>query len=138
MKLISLLGTSAFYLIISAAFFLLGQRKVFYELAAGLVLSYVVIIVIRLLYPKDRPIKKDYKNFIEKIDVSSFPSMHSCRAAMLFFLISYNFRNFLLFISLAALAILVSWSRYYLKKHYLPDIVAGFLLGIILSFVVIL
>jgi len=119
----------SFYLILTAIFFFVNfelAKKLLY----GLIITYVVVVLIRSFYFKERPNKEEYRNFLEKLDASSFPSIHSCRATIISFLLSdylkNNFVTALLILSMS----LVIYSRIYLKKHYWFDVVAGFLLGV--------
>ncbi len=103
------------------------------KLLSALIIAYSIVILIRSFYFKHRPKKEGYKNFFEKLDASSFPSLHSCRAAILFFLFSSFFKNIgvtsILFIVMLASV----YSRIYLKKHDWVDVLAGFALGIAIS-----
>jgi membrane-associated phospholipid phosphatase len=67
---------------------------------------------------------KIYKNF-------SFPSGHTATAFALFFCLIFTTQNRSLQFLYLLLAYLVGYSRIYLSLHFLPDIIAGSLIGIL-------
>ncbi|MFT4261707.1 MAG: phosphatase PAP2 family protein [Candidatus Woesearchaeota archaeon] len=133
-KQITNLGGLVFYLFIVLLVFGLGYIKESIILFLGLVISYIVIILIRSLYFVDRPKKQDHKNFLEKIDASSFPSHHAIRITLLMLglikIITNVYVNLLLILTI----IIVSYSRIYLKKHRYIDVIAGIIVGIIIYY----
>lgn len=132
------LGALPFYLFISIFVLIQNELKLFIWLLLGLVFSYFFIVLIRIFYHKDRPVREPYKNLLEKIDASSFPSLHSWRIAMISCLLIYYYMSLYLGIFLFIASIIVMFSRYYLKKHYITDIFFGGLFGIIESVLIIL
>lgn len=134
---ITVLGSVSFYSIFVLFFLAIGDYVNSVKLIVGMALMYVVAIVIRLFYFKPRPEKLKYNSWIEKIDASSFPSIHSGRAVFLyaFFVILAlgNLVNTLVFL----LMLLIFCSRIYLKKHYWIDVIAGAVLGGIVGFLVL-
>ncbi|MEK6809115.1 MAG: phosphatase PAP2 family protein [Nanoarchaeota archaeon] len=106
-------------------------------LIAGSILTAAIVIVIRLFYFKPRPKKKDYSGLLEKIDASSFPSLHSARIVFLALIFSVHFADIYLTILCTIVAALVSYSRIYLRKHYLIDVVGGIVVGAVAYFTVI-
>jgi len=130
-------GSLSFFLFLIFLFLILGEVKLSIWLIWGLILSFVFIVIIKLFYFKERPKKKDYKNIIEKLDASSFPSLHSWRITMIFVFLSYYYKSFYLVILLGIIAILVFFSRKYLKKHYWIDIIFGALFGLIMSLLIV-
>ncbi len=62
----------------------------------------------------------------------SFPSHHSLRAFMIAVILGTTYPAFLPFLIFAAS--MISFSRVYLLKHYLSDVFAGALFGIIIGF----
>jgi len=112
---------------------LFGNSRLSLMLLACLILSYLLAALIRIFYFKKRPIKQKYTGLFEKIDASSFPSVHSMRAAILLVLFVDTYRNVFVIALFGALALLIPISRYILKKHYISDIIWGFIFGILLS-----
>ncbi len=129
---LTFLGGILFYIIFSL-YFLFNKEYIFLtQLVAGLVIIYAVTLLIRLFYFKPRPKKIKHNNFIEKIDASSFPSIHTARTTFLFIFLVFNFLNNLWILSLILiLSFLVIYSRIYLKKHDWVDVVGGIMLGIV-------
>lgn len=137
-KDISVFGGLVFYLFISILYFIIFKNIIlFITQLLGLFLSYIIVILIRVLYYKKRPDNQKYSNLVEKIDSSSFPSMHSIRICMIFIFTYYYLNNFFLSLLFLSLIFLVSFSRIYLKRHFLIDILVGYIIGIFLSIVLI-
>ena len=65
-----------------------------------------------------------------------FPSAHSANMWMLTFVIAHWLRSRLLAFSMAALTLLICYSRVYLGYHYPGDILGGLLLAIIVVAVI--
>ena len=124
---ITSLGSAAFYGAVCLVVLAYGSFSFFWNLIIGFFFTGIVITLVRLLYFKPRPNKQEHKNWIEKIDASSFPSWHSARVmylALVFLGISKIFDAVLLL-----LAGLVVYSRIYLKKHDWMDVIFGIGLG---------
>jgi membrane-associated phospholipid phosphatase len=68
----------------------------------------------------------------------SFPSGHTTSVFALFFALSVLAKNKLLKIICFVVAVIVGFSRVYLSQHFLNDIVAGSIIGVIITFVVAL
>ena len=92
---ITFLGGILFFLLFSILFLILGKPDMFFQLILGLIIIYVLTFLIRLFYFKARPKKVHYKNFLEKLDASSFPSVHAARITFisLFLIISFFYYN---------------------------------------------
>jgi len=133
----SAFGSFPFLIFLVFLFLIIGQAKLSLWLFIGLILSFAFVILIRLFYFKERPKKKEYDNIFEKIEASSFPSMHSWRIVMIFVFLSYFYKSIYMIIFLGIMAILVFFSRKYLKKHYWVDIVFGAIFGLIMSLLIV-
>ncbi|MBS3168584.1 phosphatase PAP2 family protein [Candidatus Woesearchaeota archaeon] len=105
-------------------------------LLIGLIIILLIALFIRTFYFKSRPNHEAYRNFIEKIDASSFPSVHAARVLFLAILFSLYFNKILLTILFFLLAFGTCWSRIYLKKHDIYDVIGGIFLGIITFFII--
>jgi membrane-associated phospholipid phosphatase len=131
---VTFLGGLLFYLIISFYFLFKGNYNYFIILILGLFIIYLIALLIRTFHFKTRPKKVPYTNFLEKIDASSFPSIHAARVSFLFIFLSTRVFSSSCLVFLAfILTLLTLYSRIYLKKHYFIDVVGGTLLGLILS-----
>lgn len=133
---ITSLGGNWIYILISVFFLVLGEHGVFNRLLFGFIVVYFAVFAIKIFYFKKRPKKYPYSSFIEKIDASSFPSVHAARSAFLAIVMMVYFNNTLISVFLAILAILVAHSRIYLREHDIYDVSAGFFLGILIYFAV--
>jgi membrane-associated phospholipid phosphatase len=86
--------------------------------------------LIKLIFYRDRPKKEKHANIIEKISASSFPSSHSARSIFVFFVLFSNLSGFFRII-LLLVPIGVGFSRVLIRKHYISDVLAGYVLGTI-------
>jgi len=127
---ISTLGGVFFYSFILIFLLLIKNFTLFKKLFIALILIYLSSITLRYFFFKERPVKEKYTSLIEKIDSSSFPSLHAARASVLSLFAYYNLQ-FNLFLFVLILSLIILYSRIYLKKHYFKDILAGILIGIL-------
>ncbi len=130
-------GGEIFYLLVLALTFVLHKMSLFWDLLLGNLLAIAIVVLIRLFYFKPRPNKQTFSNLIEKIDASSFPSLHTARIWFL----ALSFMSFWGFsarvvILLSVLALVTTYSRIYLKKHDWFDVSFGVVLAVALYFVV--
>lgn len=126
------LGGALFYGILVFFTLLVQEYSLSLNLIVGFLITFVVTVIIRKFYFKNRPSKEDYSNFVERIDASSFPSLHSSRVTFLTLLMSAYF-NFEWKITtfFVILALLIAYSRIFLKKHDKWDLLGGAILGIL-------
>ncbi len=122
-------GLPVFGLVI-VIFLLLGITNFFILSLAALALCYLLTIFIRVFYFKARPKKDSYKNYIEKIEASSFPSLHSMRVAALGTILIYYFSQPLLYFVFGLTVLAVGTSRVVLKRHYWMDVLFGLIFGV--------
>ncbi|MEK6938928.1 MAG: phosphatase PAP2 family protein [Nanoarchaeota archaeon] len=127
---VTALAGTPFYILLWIFLILIQEYYLVTKLIAGFLFILFVTAIIRMIYHKERPLKQEYHNWMERIDASSFPSMHAARA-FFFSLTLTSFFKYELWISvfLIALAILVSYSRIFLKKHDWWDLLGGIILG---------
>jgi len=118
------------FVVVILVSFLIGMQKLAVQLIIGLMLAYAITTIVRLLYFKRRPDGEAYKNIIQKIDASSFPSLHAMRAAVLATILGISFSNRWLTILFALCAVGVAVSRVITKRHYTFDVIAGLIIGI--------
>ena len=138
---VSSLGTAFFCLILVIFTYLNNQE----QLSVKLLLMFLFITLIgegiKFFYPKHRPDfdpKERYNyiwpiNKLIEVDERSFPSLHSARAAGLLVILGVYFQIFYLQLFLGLLALGVAASRVYLKRHYIEDVAAGFIFGLLVS-----
>ncbi len=127
----TILGGTFFYLL-TTLFLYFTQKQTAIKLIVALITTYIIISFIRIIYFKDRPKKKKYNNIIEKIDASSFPSMHATRIIILALALINIYKNNIILTTIITITIIVGISRIYLKKHYIIDVIAGYILGLII------
>ena len=106
----------------------LGLDKNLIYILIGLIFIELVSRGIRIFYYKDRPRKEAHNNFLEKLDASSFPSIHSARSSFVF-LVLYSLTNYPANLLFILLFLIVGFTRIMLKKHYLIDVLFGFIIG---------
>ena len=143
---ITSLGTGIFGLILVIFTYLNRQEHLSAQLFVMLVFTSGIGWAIKFCYKKKRPdfdpkAKLNYQWIIKKfveIDEQSFPSLHSARSAGLLVLLASYFQSVFLRIFLLVLTLLVCSARLWLKRHYLRDVIGGFVIGLIVSACVLL
>ena|SRR3989344_853868 len=135
---ITALGSLFFYGILLVFLLLFGLYRLSLLIFIGLVIIYLVVYLIRFIYFKERPDKQGHSTFLEKLDASSFPSLHAARTGFLFSVLGIPSNSISLWIVLGFLSLLVLYSRYYLKKHHFVDLVGGFIIGFFLGVILML
>lgn len=126
---------SLFACIFFALLFLFEKDyQMFTKIVFGFILIYVIVVVIRSFYFKERPKKLSHTNIFSKLDAASFPSIHAARSAFLGLVLMDFFGNRIITIMLAILIIFIAYSRIYLQKHDFKDVSGGVFLGILVYF----
>ncbi len=128
-------GGALFYILLAIAVGLFGEDALFWRLVWGFLITMVVVVGSRIVYFKSRPTRQTYTNFIEKLDASAFPSWHMARASFLAMILGAG-QDWLLQGLLWMVALLVGYSRIYLKKHDYGDVLAGLVLGVVTGWLV--
>lgn len=126
------------YLVAMFIFLLFKNYAVLSYLGFGLVLAYIITVFFRVTYFKQRPEKQKYKNWLEKIDASSFPSLHAMRGALLAVIMSAFFANIILTVLFVSIAVAVAVTRVFLKRHDPLDSGVGLVIGSIIGILVIM
>ena len=129
-------GMPAFYVLVILALFKF-QAAVAWQALGALLLVEVVCILIKLAYPKERPQPRQRTYFLDGIYASSFPSVHSARAAVLATLCVWYIADPLYSALAILLALGVGYSRIYLKHHDVKDVAAGLAAGVIFTMLVL-
>jgi membrane-associated phospholipid phosphatase len=141
-KYLTNLGDGAFIGILFLILLLKKLRYAFAFLAGSLFSSVIIVNLFKkvLLHDMYRPAKyfelfETYKlHLVDGIKIhalQSFPSGHSATAFNLFFMLTLLVKNNLLKFIFSVLAILIAFSRVYLSQHFLIDITAGSVLGVV-------
>lgn len=95
----------------------------------GLILIEAIGALIKIIFYKKRPNHQSYSNIIEKIDSGSFPSIHSARSILIALAISLLLSSGIIVGFMFLCVFLVGVSRVYLKKHFIVDIIGGYIFG---------
>ena len=122
-------GGAIFYALMVLLALAFDQTTLALDLILGFMISLIILIPIRLLYFKNRPQKQTYSNFLERIDASSFPSWHTARIVLLALGAIFYFQNIFVSSISIVLAVLVGYSRIYLRKHDWMDLLGGIILA---------
>ncbi len=130
---ISAFGGLPVYMAAMLWLFITGSMNVFYELAISLTLCYLFTTTIRLVYFRKRPKGQKYKNVLQRIDASSFPSLHAMRAAALGIILAAFFNNILMTAAVLSMILAVSITRIMLKRHHPADTIGGIAIGAIIA-----
>lgn len=121
------------YGIIVVISFLVGAINLTVQLILGIAIATLLTIGIRAAYFRRRPDGERYKGIVQRIEASSFPSLHSMRAAVLATILSIYFGNpqFTVLFALATLA--VGGARVMQKRHYTSDVIVGLIIGVLIG-----
>jgi len=134
---VSALGGLPFFVVASATLVAatpaLDRTKLGLMFALGLAACYGVTTLIRHLWFVPRPQPVEHAVWWQKLDASSFPSLHAMRAAFLATVLVTLFRSFVLAIPAVAIVLGVAWVRVHKKHHRTMDVVAGIIIGCILG-----
>jgi len=128
-------GGLPIYLFLIASFFILDYTAMSVRLTIGLFLAYALTSSIRFIFFKQRPDKQKFKGLAQKIDASSFPSLHAMRASCLSVLLILFFSNFWITVISIAAAVCVALVRVVQKRHFASDVIAGLIFGVLIAFV---
>ena len=127
---VSALG-SFLFLCVVAVFFLFLDYKISLKIVVGLFIVEFVGALIKIVFHKTRPNKAGFSNIFEKIDSGSFPSIHSARVMLLALVVLPFLSSPFALLFTALSVILVGVSRIVLNKHFFVDVLAGFVFGLL-------
>lgn len=134
MKFISFLGSVYFYIIV--LLIVLIKSKSYFKLTViPLIIAYLTNMTFKLIINRNRPLTWIVTPPIDP----SFPSGHTICSVVFYGIIIYLLKNIknknlrlTLRILLTTLIILIGISRLYLGVHFLSDVLAAYLLGILI------
>ena len=125
-------GGFPFFGVVILFLFLLGNKTaVISELLIGIIIIMAISVLTRSFYYKPRPKELPHNTWLEKIEASSFPSIHAARACFLAIVFGYFFDNTSIWILLVISAFAVCYSRYHMRRHDVWDLLAGTFLAFI-------
>ncbi|UCG95636.1 MAG: phosphatase PAP2 family protein [archaeon] len=116
-----------------------GKIELALQFLVANVVCMAVVYAIRFLYFRARPGRvreKKYKTILHRLDASSFPSIHGYRSALLPIVLSQGLPLAAVLL-LWALGFAIAFSRLYLKHHHPSDVITGFVLGLVVSYLTI-
>ena len=128
---ITSLGSFSITSLILLLVLILEKYVLFYKLLFGSIFTLGSVVAIRTFYFKNRPRKENHTNFIEKLEASSFPSLHTARIVFLALILSFHLNKIYATIFFIFVALITMYSRVYLKKHDWVDLTGGIILGAI-------
>lgn len=105
-------------------------------LIVAILITAVVVFLVKLLFRRRRP-EGQWGKFYRNTDPHSFPSGHAVRAAMLA-VIMLGLGPLWLGVILLVWAPLVGLARVSMGLHYLSDVLAGMLMGLVIGGLVLL
>ena len=103
------------------------------RLTIAIVAIEAICAIIKLVYPKERPVPLPRKTLFQKYESGGFPSIHTARIVAVSIVVSRAYENQAVIFAFALLALCVAYSRIYLKKHDLIDVAGGFVIGTLIS-----
>ena len=141
-KIISFICSPKFMIVLNVLLFIFIIVKKKYKLSI-IVLSSISSVIfnnlVKIIIRRERP---DYLRMVMEKSYS-FPSGHSMISVLFFGSIIYLVNKYnvkhkkLITFSLSTFILLVGISRIYLGVHYLTDVVGGYLLGLVVLFLII-
>lgn len=133
MKLVSLLGSEYFYMVLLPLVFWAVDRKKGIRLGIAVILSAWLNITLKALFQQPRPFTLDPSLGLAFEDSYGLPSGHAQNALVLWTILASWGRAKWRPIGAALVILLISFSRVYLGVHFPTDIFAGWLLGGIMA-----
>ncbi len=131
---VTYLGSGAFWITAYAFSLILfhnSSSKLIFTLIAGEIAGLSTIIVLKYMTKRKRPNVKYKTFFLSPWNEYSFPSHHALRSFLIAVILGVAHPDLLPF--LIFMAVTVGFTRLYLLKHYLSDIVIGSFIGIALG-----
>lgn len=129
---LTLFGTPFFYLPVTIVLAV-------FNLALALRLLIILLSVealccaLKFIYPKERPIPLPRKTLYQKYEAGSFPSIHAARIAVVAAFLSFAYPSAATVAAGFLATLLVGYSRIYLRKHYIIDVLVGIAIGVVLG-----
>lgn len=124
------------FICLSILFYSTKKRVLIFPLFVSILGSGIMAVIIKYLVNRGRP-GVDIALYLEKLP--SFPSAHAALSLALFGFLIFSFWrfNFKLWLKISFSVILtlliatIGFSRLYLGVHYLSDVIAGYLVGLL-------
>lgn len=133
-KFLSHFGSGLLYILVglSELVFLGAEgRQIFLAMLTAFLVQVPAYLIIKKTVKRLRPFEKmsNVQNMIKAPDKYSFPSGHTAAAFVMAGSLSYQFPQFIFL--LFSIAVLIGFSRIYLRVHFPTDVLAGSALGLL-------
>ena len=136
-------GDGVTAIVLVAIFFLIRNRNLAVKLFLSFLLSGIVAQVLKYLFQAPRPkvffAGQAYAHFIDgvtKVGNASFPSGHTTTAFAIAATLSFNTNRKFVPMLCFWMAVLVGYSRVYLGQHFVEDVLAGMVTGILSALII--
>ncbi|MBD3319155.1 phosphatase PAP2 family protein [Candidatus Woesearchaeota archaeon] len=113
--------------------FYFADQTMMWRLIAAIIVAYVVTIAIRAVYFKRRPDKSKVHTAVDRIAQSSFPSLHAMRSTILAILVMMFYQHPAVYVVGISIIVVTGFSRVFLKRHDSVDVIAGTIIGVLIS-----
>lgn len=137
-RVFTILGDGLFIISFAILLFLFKNKFLALMVIAGYVLSGIPVQIIKSYIDAPRPalfLKEiNYSHFVEGVTLhnyNSFPSGHTASAFALAVILAITIKNKWIGLIILFLAALVGYSRIYLSQHFMEDVFAGSLIGVL-------
>ncbi|HXS57290.1 MAG TPA: phosphatase PAP2 family protein [Hanamia sp.] len=138
--LFTLFGDGFFVIALGIILFFLKRRFLSLMIISSYLLSGIIAQILKYFIIEARPAfyleKTNYSHFIDGVTLHnfhSFPSGHTASAFALAAVLSFGIQNKNYSILFLLWAALVGYSRMYLGQHFMDDVFAGSLIGVLSS-----
>ena len=104
------------------------KGKIASNLLIAVIVDLIIVAFLKIIVGRERPQTEQIANL--EVYLPSFPSAHSSRAFAIFNTLNKYYSKPFLFYSIASL---IAISRIYFRVHYLSDVMAGLVIGLVVS-----
>ena len=135
-RIVTWLGSGAFLATVYVFIFFFCQRALrpfVIALVVAELAGLLMVIALRYLTRRERPRADFTARILAPWNRYSFPSLHTARMFMLTVMVGTHYRE--LFLFMLSVAIVICFTRIYLERHYLSDVLAGVAIGCIAAVV---
>lgn len=101
-------------------------------------LNEVICSLIKYFFPTERPIPMGSHNWLERIEASSFPSIHSSRWGVFVAVACWSGSPVITIGILFSFMLIIGYTRIFLQKHYWRDVSIGWGIGLAFGSLVLL